>query len=234
MILVSDQLKALREKIVNACIHAGRKTEEVELIGVTKFVPKTLVLEAIAAGVKKIGESRVQESIEKYAAIHETCPNIEWHMIGGLQRNKASRAIEIFDLIQSLDSLKLAAALDRHAHELGKIQECLVELKVSTEQSKSGVSPAELENFLSALEIFKNLRVCGLMLMAPYAPNPDNARPYFAQGRKIFERHLIPKCKTANMVPILSMGMSNDFEAAIEEGSTMVRIGTALFGARNL
>jgi pyridoxal phosphate enzyme (YggS family) len=148
-------------------------------------------------------------------------------MIGHLQTNKVNRAVEIFDMIQSVDSIKLVGAIDRRAAQIGKIQDCLVEVKVSGEEAKTGLAEEEIEPFLESFSSLKNVRLRGLMAIAPYFENAEDARPYFSRAREIFQKYFVRQ-------PILSMGMSGDFEIAIEEGSSMVRLGNAIFGQRTV
>ena len=225
--MIRENLARVFERIEKACGRAGRRKEEVHLVAVTKTVPPEKILEAARSGVNQIGENRVQESQDKYQAVQASCA-LKWHMIGRLQRNKVNRAVEIFDMIQSVDSLKLAQAIDRRAGDLGKVEDCLVELKVSEEKTKSGLEEKDLEFFLKGCESLKRLRLLGLMTLAPFFEDPEESRPYFSRARKIFETHF-----KDNPNAVLSMGMSGDFEVAIQEGSTMVRIGRAIFGERN-
>lgn len=230
--MVSDNIRKVRERIERVCVRIGRKKEEVQIIAVTKTVPVNLILEAIRCGLDNIGESRVQESQDKFQSLHTVSPNLVWHMIGHLQRNKANRAVEIFDMIQSIDSTKLAENVNRNAAAVGKVQECLVEVKVSEEPAKSGVKTEELKSLLGYCQTLKNLRLTGLMVMAPFFEDKEKSRPYFTKAREIFERIFIPVSSFKAISPILSMGMSHDFEVAVEEGSNMVRIGSAIFGER--
>lgn len=213
-------------RIDQSCQRVGRRKEEVQLVAVTKTVPAEMITEAVRSGIKEIGESRVQESLDKYQTIHSSFPSLRWHMVGHLQRNKVNRAVELFDCIQSVDSTKLIEAIDRRASELGKIQDCLVEVKVSDEPSKQGLPPEELSHFMQFCSSLKNVRLNGMMILAPYFDNAEQVRPYFKKAKEIYDQFFIQH-------PILSMGMSSDFEIAIEEGSNMVRIGTALFGVRS-
>lgn len=173
-----------------------------------------------------VGENRVQEALGKYLDGAGTKKiAARFHLLGPLQSNKAKKAAQFFDLIQSLDRLELAADLQRHAEALGKTVRCLVEVKVSQESTKSGLPPERLEDFLSAMQKFSRVTVEGLMGIPPLAALGEKARPYFAQLKALHDRVKLP---------VLSMGMSSDFEIAIEEGATMVRVGTALFGSRSV
>jgi pyridoxal phosphate enzyme (YggS family) len=221
---VLDHLKSTLERIGNAAKRAGRKPEAVTLVAVTKTVPFESVRPYLDVGIRHIGENRVQEALEKYSELNapSTVKPI-FHLIGQLQSNKAKKAVGFFDMIQSLDRLELAQDIDRHAQALGKKQACLVEVKISPEATKSGLPPEELEPFLAQTKKLPFLDVQGLMGIAPEGSNPEEARPFFSRLRKLCEK---------SGLKVLSMGMSSDFEVAIEEGATIVRIGSALFGPR--
>ncbi len=228
--MIQSNLENVWEKISKACQRSGRKKEQIQLVAVTKGVPAEQIAEAVRCGVKIIGENKVQESLDKFQAVHAQCPLLQWHLIGHLQRNKVNRASEIFNCVQSVDSERLAQSLDRRGGELGKVLDCLAQVKISDEPSKSGMAPDQLEPFLEFCSSLKNVRVRGLMAIAPYLEQSELQRPYFAQARKFFEQHFTG-AKSAES-PILSMGMSGDFETAIEEGANMVRVGTLIFGPR--
>lgn len=219
MIDVAANLGALRARLAGAAARAGRDPAAVRLIAVAKTKPAALVRAAIDAGVTDIGENYVQEAIEKRAAVGA---GARWHLIGHLQRNKAGRAVETFDCIQTIDSPALAAAVARHAAARGRVVPVLLEVKLGGEASKSGVPPADLPALLAAARL-PGLAVEGLMTVPPPGP-PETARPHFRALRDLRDRHGLRE---------LSMGMSDDFEVAIEEGATMVRVGRAIFGARD-
>jgi pyridoxal phosphate enzyme (YggS family) len=219
MIDVAANLAAVRARIARAAARAGRDPAAVRLIAVTKTKPAALVQAALAAGVTDIGENYVQEAIDKRAAAGAAAC---WHLIGHLQRNKAARAVETFDCIQTIDSPALAAAVARHAASAGRTMRVLVEVKLGGEASKRGVAPDDLPALLAALRGLP-LAVEGLMTVPP-AGEPEAARPHFRALRELGERAGLRE---------LSMGMTDDFEVAIEEGATMVRIGRAIFGARD-
>ena len=201
-------------------------------MAVSKTFPVEAIREAYAAGLRVFGENRVQEFSGKAAAKHDL-PGAVWHLIGHLQTNKAVKAAELFDAIDSIDSVRTAEKLNAFAQSLGKKLSILIEINVGGEQAKSGLAPnsAELEQILQAAPQWGSLKIEGLMTVPPYTEDPENARPYFRQLRQIRDsiaaQHL-PQIDTA----VLSMGMSHDFEVAIEEGSTCVRVGTAIFGDR--
>lgn len=225
---IPAKLAAVQEKLRQAARRAGRSLADITLLAVTKNVPASRIQEAWRCGVRHMGENRVQEAASKRPAL-TTCQDVTWHLIGHLQSNKVKKAIELFDSIQSLDSLSLAEVIDREGEKRGRDVPCLVEIKVSEEPTKFGVLPGELERFLDGLERFRRLRIEGLMTIAPYFNEPEKTRPYFQKARALFDKF---KTRFKAETPTLSMGMSQDFGIAVEEGSTMVRIGTALFGPR--
>jgi pyridoxal phosphate enzyme (YggS family) len=228
-----DSLSSIYKRISHAAMRAGRSPEEVTLIAVTKTVAVHQIKEAMDAGLRAFGENRVQEArvkIEKLSAA-ATVPRVSWHLIGHLQKNKAKYAVRLFDLIHSLDSGELAEELNSQAEKIRKLQEVLVEVKLSPEETKHGIARSELPRLLKMVHTMKHLRVRGLMTIPPFFENPEDARPYFRELREL--RDTMNESRvTSHDLRDLSMGMSNDFEAAIEEGATMVRIGTALFGER--
>jgi PLP dependent protein len=215
----------VQTRIAKSAEKSGRKSGDITVVAVTKTVPYERVEPLLKAGVRQIGENRVQEALEKWQVARDKWHvKPTFHLIGPLQSNKAKKAVQFFDVIQTLDRFDLAQDLNRHAQEAGKVQDCLVQVKISDEATKSGLDPAQLSDFLLSLRPLSNLRICGLMGIPPYAAQGDQSRPYFQKLRRLRDdAHL----------DTLSMGMSSDFEAAIEEGSTMVRLGTVLFGARN-
>jgi pyridoxal phosphate enzyme (YggS family) len=227
----ADRLGRILERIDAAARRSGRNPKDITLVAVTKTISLEKVLPYIQAGVHHIGENRVQEALIKYSTPStflgegpgEGPSRPSFHLIGQLQSNKAKKAVEFFDMVQSLDRLALADDLNRHAAEMKKVLPCLVEVKISSEETKSGLDPERLEELLNQLKTRTSLAIKGLMGIAPFAAGGESARPYFAKLRRLFEK---------TQLEILSMGMSSDFEAAIQEGSTMVRIGTALFGPR--
>jgi len=210
-------------------MRVGRDPSGVKLVAVTKTVSPAAVKEAVDAGVRLLGESRVQEAREKMDALAGDLPDtVSWHMIGTLQSNKARLAVQLFDMIQSVDSLELARRIDRCASEAGKVQRVLVQVKLAGGEKRSGVSPDGLIALLEGIRRLNNLAVEGLMTIPPLLETPEDVRPYFRRLRKIRERAEAEGFR----LPELSMGMSGDFEVAVEEGATMVRVGTAIFGRR--
>jgi len=224
---VKENIEKIREKIRMVSELVGRDYQEITLVAVTKTVEVDKIEEAIASGVNIIGESRVQEAKEKYGKVGNKAI---WHLVGHLQRNKAKDAVKIFDLIQSVDSVRLAKEIDRQAKKIGKIQKILIEVNVSGEESKYGLNPEEIIPFLKEISGLPNIKVEGLMTMVPLYENPRDCSPHFRKLKELIEEIRDENIKNVEMV-YLSMGMSNDFEVAIEEGSNMVRIGRAIFVA---
>ena len=227
--MVRENLQWVQERVAAAAQTAGRDPAEIRLIAVTKGVPVDRIREAIACGVREIGENRVQEAREKKQALGTVpegdCPPIAWHLIGHLQRNKAGAAAELFDCIHSVDSSQLAEALDKACK---RKLEVLIQVNVSGEPTKHGCTPEALPVLAQAVSRCSNLRLSGLMTMAPFSEDPEQARPVFRTLR-LLRDELQGK---GFSLPQLSMGMSHDFGAAVQEGATMVRIGTAIFGER--
>jgi pyridoxal phosphate enzyme (YggS family) len=197
----------------------------VELVVAAKARTAKEVLEAVAAGVKIIGENYVQEAERNYSVIENRA---KWHCIGSLQKNKVKKAVRLFDMIQTVDSIEIAREIDKRCAQLGKVMPVLVEINSGREKQKSGVLPEDAENLIAALSGLPNIRVMGLMTMGPRFGDPEESRPYFTTTRKIFER--IKKQKLPNVeMRYLSMGMTNSYRIALEEGANMVRIGTKVF-----
>jgi len=222
----------VRERIAEAARQAVRRAEDIALMGVTKTHPPEGIREAYSAGLRLFGENRVQEFSAKAAALADL-KQAEWHMIGHLQTNKAAKAAELFGAVDSVDSLKLAEKLDAAGRSLGKKFRVLIEINVGGEAAKSGVSPEspELEQLLSSGPRFEALEFRGLMTVPPFTEDDEGARPYFRKLRELRDAIARRKLPAVEM-DVLSMGMSHDFEVAIEEGSTCVRVGTAIFGER--
>lgn len=216
---IRANLERVRERIARAAERAGRRPSDVLLIGVSKTVDVDRIREAIDAGVPALGENRVQEAKAKVAALGRPVP---WHLVGHLQTNKVKDALALFDVIHSLDRPALAGELDRRAAAAGRTVDALIEINLGGESAKSGLAPDALPGFLETAGRFPRVRVRGLMAIPP-AGAPDDARQWFRALRKLADAHRLGE---------LSMGMSADFEAAIEEGATLVRVGTAIFGAR--
>ena len=226
---MQERISTVHARIHAAAAACGRNPETVRLVAVSKTMPAERVRRAIQAGAVILGENYIQEAREKFNAL-VSFP-VEWHFIGHLQSKKAKYAVRLFDLIHSVDSLKLALELNKQARKIDKIQQILVQVNISREESKSGVFESEIMTLLEDVSRLENLRVRGLMTMPPFFDDPDRARPYFRTLRQIAERIQQEKLPHVAMEE-LSMGMSGDFEVAIAEGATLVRIGTAIFGAR--
>ncbi|MEW6326164.1 MAG: YggS family pyridoxal phosphate-dependent enzyme [Thermodesulfobacteriota bacterium] len=226
--MLSENIDAVQKRISEAACRAGRDPSRVKLLAATKAVPVARIREAISYGLKLFGENYVQEARAK---IEEVGPGVSWHFIGRLQTNKARHAVRLFDLIHSLDNEDLAMELNRRAAAVPRIMPVLIEVNLSEEESKGGIIPDALLPFLEKIAMLPNLSVCGLMAIPPFFADPEKARPYFCRlkelGEEIQARN-IPNIRLEE----LSMGMSGDFEVAIEEGATIVRIGTVLFGPR--
>jgi pyridoxal phosphate enzyme (YggS family) len=229
---ISENIAQLQERIANAARRAGRRPDQIALMAVTKTHPPERIREAYDAGLRLFGENRVQEFAGKASAL-ASLSGAEWHMIGHLQTNKAAKAVELFTAVDSVDSLKLAEKLNAAAQALGKRLTVLIELNVGGEEAKSGVAlgSQDLEDLLHATPGLEALEFRGLMTVPPYTDDPEGARPYFRKLRELRDTIAARKLPAINM-DILSMGMSHDFEVAIEEGSTRVRVGTSIFGER--
>lgn len=227
--MLQDNFREVEQRIEDACRRSGRDPKEVTLIAVSKTKPVEMLQEAYDFGTRIFGENKVQELTEKYEQMPK---DIHWHLIGHLQRNKVKYIIDKVDLIHSVDSLRLAETIDKEAKKHGIIANILVEVNVAGEESKFGLAPEEVEGFVDQAAEFSNIKVCGLMTIAPFVENPEENRPYFQRLRKLSVDIAAKKVNNVTM-SILSMGMTNDFEVAVEEGATMVRVGTGLFGVRN-
>jgi pyridoxal phosphate enzyme (YggS family) len=225
---VADNLRTVMDRIASAAKRAGRDPSAVRLVVVTKTVDVETIRNAVAAGATIFGENRVQEAKEKI----EQLGNIaRWHLIGHLQTNKAKYAVKLFDLIHSVDNLEVAKELDRQAVKIGKVQNILIEVNIAGEASKAGMAVKEAPALVKETSMLKNVSIYGLMTMPPFSDNPEDSRPYFRVLRELaasIARENIPGVSMNE----LSMGMSGDFEVAVEEGATMVRVGTAIFGER--
>jgi pyridoxal phosphate enzyme (YggS family) len=224
---IAENLIHLHEQIAASCRRAGRAESEVELMAVSKVHPVEFILEAYAAGQRLFGENRVQEFQEK--SQHLTAlTDAKFHLIGPLQSNKTAKAAELFDAIDAVDSLKIAQRLNATAAAMNKRLPLLIEVKLSHEETKHGLAPEELPPLLTALDELDSVDAVGLMTVPPWSEDAETSRPYFRELRRLRDESVVRFPKLTQ----LSMGMSNDFTVAIEEGSTCVRVGTALFGRR--
>jgi len=222
---LANRLALLEERVRHACARAGRPRSSVTLVAVTKYVGPTAATVLTELGVRDLGESRPQELWRKHKCLP---PAVRWHLVGHLQRNKVERTLPLVTLIHSVDSLRLVGALEQEAEQQGRSLDVLLEVNASREANKSGFAPAEVPGLAAALTGLRRLRVRGLMTMAAETDDPEDCRPTFAELRRLRER-LQAEVGDAHQLEHLSMGMSNDFEAAIEEGATLIRVGSALF-----
>ncbi|NLN75818.1 MAG: YggS family pyridoxal phosphate-dependent enzyme [Armatimonadetes bacterium] len=220
---IYENLRCIEDRIDKAAAKSGRGRQDITLVTVTKTRSVEQIAEAIACGATDIGENYVQEAQEKYSEIGDS---VRWHMIGHLQKNKARHAVEFFSLIQSVDSIELAEQIGRRALAVGRHIDVLLEVKISSEATKYGVDPDRSLELASKIAQVSGLKLCGLMGMAPFEQDPQDTRPFFRDLKTLWDK--LPDEQRI----YLSMGMTSDFEVAIEEGSNMVRIGTAIFGPR--
>lgn len=216
--MIQQRINEVEERIEKACDKAGRKRDDITLVAVTKVFPATLILEGYEAGLREFGENYVQEFEDKKPLV-AALEDARFHMIGHLQSNKARKAAELFDVVQTVDTPKLA----RRLSECGRDLEVFIEVKLSGEETKRGADPVRVSELADTIRSLPNLKLAGLMTMPPWELDPETARPYFVRLRELAERHSLSG---------LSMGMSNDFGVAIEEGATHIRVGSALFGPR--
>lgn len=227
--MIAEQLQEVRQEIQNACRRSNRNPEEVTLIAVSKTKPVSMIEEAIAAGQTVFGENKVQELCSKYEVLPQ---NLHWHLIGHLQRNKVKYIADKAELIHSVDSLRLAETINQEGEKHGRIVPILIEVNVAGEESKFGVSVEDTVSLITEISQLPYVRIQGLMTIAPYVENPEENRQIF---RKLKQLSVDIKEKNINNVymDILSMGMTNDYQVAVEEGATMVRVGTGIFGERD-
>lgn len=215
--MIKENLEKVRNNIKKAASKAGHNPKDIRLICVTKEANSSQILDALSHGVTELGENRVKEAILKHRAIAD---NATWHLIGHLQTNKVKEAVNMFTLIHSVDSIKLAQYINKEAAKLGKIQDVLIEVNTSGEKTKFGISPEETHNFIESLKLLNNIKITGLMTVTPLSNNPEKSRPYFKLLKKLADQYTLKE---------LSMGMTQDYQVAVEEGATMVRLGRAIF-----
>ena len=227
---IRTRLAEVRGRIHNAAQRAGRRAEEVTLIAVSKTFPATIVQQAVDAGALILGENRVQEAVEKAKLV--TAENLQWHLIGHLQSNKARAAVLTFDTIHTIESVEIAQRLDRLAGEEKRTLKVLIQVDLAHEPTKSGADESQMLAIVETLDAANQLQFVGLMILPPFFEEVEKTRPYFRRLREILEQ-LNQARPQAKRLKELSMGMSHDFEVAIEEGATMVRVGSAIFGERN-
>ncbi len=224
--MLESNLEEVKTRLARAAAKRNASPEEVNLVAVTKDVSREAIMEAWKLGLRDFGENRVQEAIPKIKSLP---PDIRWHFIGHLQSNKVKYVLPSFQLIHSLDRGKLARALQKEGEKQDRVVHCLLQVNVGMERSKSGFHPDEVEDALIEAARYKSLKVLGLMAIAPFLPEPEELRPYFRRLFQIYKNITVPGVQ----MKYLSMGMSSDFEVAVEEGANVVRLGSALFGERS-
>ena len=227
---IRDRLQRVRERIARAAERSGRTPEDITLIAVSKKFDPPTVQQAVDAGARDLGENRIQEALSKVGQING---GVRWHLIGHLQSNKARQAIETFAVIHTIDSIQLAERLDRIAGELNRRPDVLIQVDLAHEPTKSGADERELPGIIETLDAADHLNFRGLMTLPPFFETPEQTRPFFRTLRELIE-NLNRNRESGRQLTELSMGMSHDFEVAIEEGATMVRVGTAIFGSREV
>jgi pyridoxal phosphate enzyme (YggS family) len=225
---IAANINAIKKKMAEAAARCNRAPDSIKLLAVTKTVSPSAIARAIDAGINMFGENYVQEAKEKIAVMER---DVQWHMIGHLQTNKAKYAVNLFDYIHSVDRMELAREIDKRAGLSGRNINILIEINVSGEETKNGIPADEAAGLIKDVSLLENISVKGLMTMAPYSDNPENSRPYFS-ALKNLQKNIIKEGITGIQMEELSMGMTDDFEIAIEEGATIVRIGRAIFGER--
>ncbi|MDP2938140.1 MAG: YggS family pyridoxal phosphate-dependent enzyme [Candidatus Omnitrophota bacterium] len=222
--MIKENVSRIRQQILKVCSKINQDPGKITIIAVSKGRGAEEIKEAIAAGITDIGENKVQEALAKHkelSTIDYRLSTVKWHMVGHLQTNKVKDAVKIFDLIQSVDSVRLAEEIDKQADKINKIQDILIEIKTSPEESKFGLKADEAIEVIEDIVKLKNINIKGLMTIAPLVDNPEKTRPYFRLLRELRDR--------VNELRVLSMGMTEDFQIAIEEGSNMIRLGRAIF-----
>ncbi len=226
---VEENIRNTWSRIEKAAEKAGRRKEDIKLVAVTKTVEVERIKEAINCGIQIIGENRVQEAESKFGQITE---KVEKHLVGYLQTNKAKKAVELFDFIQSVDSLRIAQEISRRASQMDKVMEVLVEINTSGEETKFGIDPHQVSSFIESMSTLEGIKIKGLMTIGLFSANPEDTRPCFKELKAIFEQMKSENIPNVEMKH-LSMGMTSDLEVAIQEGSNMVRVGTGIFGPRS-
>lgn len=225
---ISDRISNVRKRINEAAVKSGRDGSEIILLAVSKTKPIDMLMEAYGCGIKNFGENKVQELVEKYPLAND----VSWHLIGHLQRNKVKYIADKVYMIHSLDSIELAKEIDKRAYNINKKIPCLVQINIGKEETKSGIFEEDLISFSKELSCFENIIVSGLMTVPPECKNPEDARTYFKSMKILYDR--MKQLDYSNFdIKYLSMGMSGDYEVAIEEGANIVRIGTGIFGKRD-
>ncbi len=228
--MIREHLNAVKTNIANAAERVGRKPENIKLVAVSKTRPASDIVRAIDAGHFCFGENRVQEAVEKIVDIPHRA---EWHLVGHLQSNKAKTAVKYFDMIQSVDSIKLVREINKQAQKISKIQSILIQVNIADEDTKFGVPVSGVSDLVKAAIDSENINLQGMMTIPPFLDDPEKIRPFFKRLRRMAFDELVVKDYISEVSLEISMGMSNDYEVAIEEGASIVRIGTAIFGSRN-
>lgn len=225
---IANRIHEVRRRILDAAKRAGRDEKEITLVAVSKTQPAEVLVGAYNEGIRIFGENKVQELIEKYPALQ----NVSWHLVGHLQKNKVKYIVDKVSLIHSLDSVELAEEINKRAKASGKVVNVLIQINIGKEETKSGIYEEDLEDFTEKLSEYDGIRILGIMAIPPASENPEDSRKYFRRMRELFEK--LKNKKHDNFdIKYLSMGMTNDFEIAIEEGANIVRVGTGIFGERN-
>lgn len=227
--VISQRITKVRAKIVEVCQKIGRNPDEIILIGVTKYATAAHIKEAIDAGLTDVGENRVQDAKEKFSQLGESLKSVRKHLIGHLQSNKAKLAVELFDLIQSVDSAKLMQEIDKEAGKKNKVMDILIQVNTAHDENKFGIDPESVNEIINAVPSMKNIRVRGLMTIAAMTEDADAVRKSFKDLKTLFDRIKAEKSSDKFQMDYLSMGMSGDFPIAIEEGANLVRVGSAIF-----
>jgi len=226
--MIKENISKVKERISYTCSKINQGPDRITIVAISKGRTPQQIKEVIAAGITDIGENRVQEAIVKYNAVRPYAVQLKWHLVGHLQTNKAKEAVRVFDLIQSVDSIHLAQEIDKQAARINKIQDILIQVNRSAEATKFGLKPDETGEVIKEIAQLKNINIKGLMAIAPLVDNPEKTRPYFRTLKELIDR--INRLSTIDYrLSTLSMGMTDDFEVAIEEGSNMVRLGRAIF-----
>lgn len=225
---ISDRINEVERRICDAAKRAGRDEKDIILVAVSKTKPIEDLVSAYNAGMRIFGENKVQELTEKYPDL----PDVSWHLIGHLQKNKVKYIIDKVNLIHSLDSIELAEEINKRAKNGGKIVNVLIQINIGKEETKSGINEEELEDFSEKISKYDGIKILGVMAIPPASKNPEDSRKYFKRMKELFEKLKNKKYDNFD-IRYLSMGMTNDFEVAIEEGANIVRVGTGIFGERN-
>lgn len=225
---LEQNITVVKSKIYEAALKSGRSPDEIHLVAVTKTVASEIIQKAVNLGVTLLGENRVQEASKKVYMVEG---NVQWHLIGHLQKNKVKSAVKLFSMIQSLDSVELAEEIEKRAGEIQKVMDVLIQINIGREESKFGIDVDDAVEFTDRISQLPHIKVRGLMAIAPFKENAEEVRPYFKKMYDVFTKIKNLNLKNVDM-SFLSMGMTHDFEVAIEEGANMVRIGTGIFGER--